>query len=202
LYGIRDPKTRLIAAPAVRDRVLHHALLREIGPAFERRYIEQSFAAGHGRGPHRAVLYFLACQRQYVWRLHLDISAYFLSVSHTRLLALFAFIKRELKIPGYQRYMDDFVLFANDKAQLLDARTAIASWLLEARELRLNPKHLTVEPTCTPAVFLGYRVSRAGISPSRKLRRRFRQRLRVAATKGEEALSRTIRSYQGLLLFP
>jgi retron-type reverse transcriptase len=265
LHGIRDPKTRLIAAPAVRDRVLHHALLGEIGPGFERRYIEQSFAAGHGRGPHRAVLYFLACQRQYAWRLHLDISAYFLSISHARLLALFAariadadtrdllrlvvqsgegvyrsrlaaailgercpqrgwglplgswfsqwcgnfyldgldhFIKRELKIHGYQRYMDDFVLFAKDKTQLLDARTAIASWLSEARELRLNPKHLIVEPTCAPAVFLGYRVSRAGISPSRKLHRRFRQRLQVAAAKGEEALCRTIRSYQGLLLFP
>lgn len=179
LHRIRDPKTRLIAAPAVRDRVLHHALINEVGPVFERRYIEQSFAAGQGRGPHRAVLYFLACQRRYAWRLHLDIHAYFLSIQHERLLALFAervkdrdtlallrvviragvqvyrtplaastlgdrcpmpgygmplgswfsqwcgnfyldgldhVIKRELHIPGYGRYMDDLVLFANDKA--------------------------------------------------------------------------------------
>ena len=112
------------------------------------------------------------------------------------------FIKRQLKIPAYLRYMDDFVLFADDKSQLLDARAAIATWLREERELRLNPKHLTVEPTLTPAVFLGYRVSRAGISPSRKLRRHLRRRLRVAAARGEEALFRSIRSYQGLLLFP
>jgi retron-type reverse transcriptase len=265
LHCIRDPKTRLIAAPAVRDRVLHHALLYEIGPVFERRYIAQSFAAGHSRGPHRAVLYFLACQRTYAWRLHLDISAYFLSVSSARLLALFAqriadadtlellrlivssgasvyrsklaaatlgercptagrglplgswfsqwcgnfyldaldhYIKRELKIPGYQRYMDDFVLFANDQRQLLEARAAIAVWLQEARGLRLNPTHLSVEPTHIPAVFLGYRVSRAGIAPSRKLRRHLRRRLRAAAANGEDALFRTIRSYQGLLLFP
>ena len=90
LHRIRDPKTRLIAAPAVRDRVLHHAVLSEIGPVFERRFIDHSFAAGHGRGPHRAALYFLACQRRYAWRLHLDISAYFLSINHTRLLDLFA----------------------------------------------------------------------------------------------------------------
>jgi hypothetical protein len=265
LHSIRDPKTRLIAAPAVRDRVLHHTLLNEIGPVFERRYIEQSFAAGRHRGPHRAVLYFLGGQRRYAWRLHLDIRAYFLSISHPRLLALFAerlvdadtlelvrliiqsgehvyrsrlaattlgercpaagqglplgswfsqwcgnlyldgldhFIKRELKISGYQRYMDDFVLFANDKIQLLDARAAIAVWLQEARGLDLNLKHLTVEPTHTAAVFLGYRVSRAGISPSRKLRRRLRRRLRAAATRGEDALVRTIQSYQGLLVFP
>ena len=37
------------------------------------------------------------------------------------------FVKRELKIPGYERYMDDFVLFDNDKARLLDARAAIAA---------------------------------------------------------------------------
>jgi hypothetical protein len=265
LHPIRDPKTRLIAAPAVRDRVLHHALINEIDPVFERRYIEQSFAAGHGRGPHRAVLYFLACQRRYPWRLHLDIHAYFLSIRHEQLLALFAervkdrdtiallrlvinasesvygtplaastlgercpapgyglplgswfsqwcgnfyldgldhVIKRTLKIPGYGRYMDDLVLFANDKTRLLNARASIAMWLADHRALRLNPKHLSIEPTQTPAVLLGYRVSRAGISPSRKLRRRFRGKLRAAAARGEAALCRTIRSYQGLLLFP
>jgi len=265
LHAIADPKVRLIAAPAVRDRVVHHAVLQEIGPVFERRYLEQSFAVGHGRGPHRAVLYFLQCQRRYGWRLHLDISAYFLSINHARLLALLAqrivdadtiqllqwillsggavyrsplaatilgercpqpgwglplgswfsqwsgnayldgldhFIKRQLTIPGYQRYMDDFVLFANDKAQLLDARAAIGTWLQDERALHLNPRHLAVRPTHTPAVFLGYRVSRAGISPSRKLRRRLHRRLQAATSRGDEALVRTIRAYRGLLLFP
>jgi RNA-directed DNA polymerase len=265
LRGIRDPKTRLIAAPAVRDRVLHHAVLNEIGAVFERRFIEQSFAAGRGGGPQRAVLYFLACQRRHAWRLHLDISAYFPSVSHQRLLALLAervrdddtlallqsivasgdqvyrsrlaaqllgdrrpspgqglplgswfsqwcgnffldgldhFIKRDLKIPGYLRYMDDLVLFAEDRTHLLEARSAVADWLREQRALRLNPKRLAVEPTHTGAVFVGYRISQAGIAPSRKLRRNLRQRVRLAAARGEESLIRTLRSYQGLLVFP
>jgi hypothetical protein len=111
-------------------------------------------------------------------------------------------IKRQLKIPGYACYMDDLVLFANDKARLLEARAAIAAWLQRERQLQLNPKHLTVEPTRTPAVLLGYRISRAGLAPSRKLRRRLRQRLHTAAATGEETLVRSIRSYQGLLLFP
>ena len=81
-------------------------------------------------------------------------------------------------------------------------RALIAAWLHDNRALRLNPKHLVVEPTRAPAVFLGYRISRAGIAPSRKLRRRFRQRLRSAAAQGEDTLVRSIRSYQGLLLFP
>jgi len=98
--------------------------------------------------------------------------------------------------------MDDFVLFADDKMQLLEARTEITAWLHEERALDLNPKHLAIESTHIPAVFLGYRVSRAGISPSRKLRRHLRSRLQVAASKGEEALFRTLQSYRGLLLFP
>lgn len=265
LHGIRDPKTRLIAAPAVRDRVLHHAVLNEIGPVFERRFIAQSFAAGHARGPQRAVLYFLACQRRHAWRLHLDISAYFPSISHQRLLALLAervrdddtlallqstiasgdqvyrsrlaaqllgearpppgqglplgswfsqwcgnffldgldhFIKRDLKIPAYLRYMDDLVLFAEDRTHLLEARAAVAQWLHDERALRLNPKRLAVEPTRTAAVFVGYRISQAGIAPSRKLRRNLRRRVRLAAARGEESLIRTLRSYRGLLVFP
>ena len=98
--------------------------------------------------------------------------------------------------------MDDCVLFADEKTQLLEARTAIAAWLQDARALDLNPKHLAIEPTHTSAVFLGYRVSQAGISASRKLRRHLRGRLRAAAARGEEALFRTLQSYQGLLLFP
>ena len=265
LHGIRDPKTRLIAAPAVRDRVVHHAVLHEIGPVFERRFIEQSFAAGQGRGPQRAALYFLAGQRRHPWRLQLDISAYFPSIAHDRLLNLLAervrdadtltllqsiiasgepvyrsrlaaqwlgdrcpspgrglplgswfsqwcgnfyldgldhFIKRDLKIPMYLRYMDDLALFAGSKQSLLDARSAIGDWLHAQRGLSLNPKRLAVEPTRTAATFVGYRISRAGIAPGRKLRRNFRRRLRVAGDRGEESLIRSIRSYRGLLVFP
>lgn len=265
LHGIRDPKVRLIAAPDVRDRVLHHAVLSEIGPVFERRYIDQSFAAGTGRGPHRATLHYLACQRRHRWRLHLDIAGYFLSIEHRRLLALFRYrvrdedtqallwqlivdggrvyrnrlargllggrcpgsghgmalgswfsqwcgnfyldgldhlIKRELRIPGYLRYMDDFVLFDDDRDKLHNARTAIAEWLRQERGLALNPKHQAVIPTTHPGVFVGYRISRAGITPSRKLRRRLGSRVKAAAARGEDALMRTITSYRGLLLFP
>ncbi len=94
------------------------------------------------------------------------------------------------------------VLFAEDRALLLDARAAVGDWLREQRALRLNPKRLAVEPTWTPATFVGYRISRAGIAPGRKLRWNFRRRLRAAAERGEESLIRTIRSYRGLLVFP
>lgn len=232
---------------------------------FERSFIDQSFAAGQGRGPQLAALYYLAAQRRYAYRLHLDIQGYFLNIDHQTLYRLFAkrirdkdtlnlirliidssnrvyssrlakkvllercpskgcglplgswfsqwcgnfyldaldhYIKRELKIPVYCRFMDDFVLFSNDREQLVSARETIADWLREERQLKLNKKRLAVVPTTDSGVFVGYRISRSGISPSSKLRRRFKQRIRTAVRKGDEALIRTIRSYKGLLLFP
>ena len=265
LRAIEDPKLRLIAAPAVRDRVVHQALLAEIGPTYERSFIDHSFAAGNGRGPHRAVLQYLAWLRRFGYRLHLDVSGYFLNVDHGRLAEdIFGrlgdldtrrlierviasgdtlyqhplarrvlggkapppgrglplgswfsqwsgayylnpmdhYVKRALKVPGYLRYMDDFLLFADQRDRLEEARMALAEWLATHRGLRLNPKRLTVCPNAVPGVFLGDRVSRAGIAPSRKLRRRMKARLRHAAAAGEESLIRSIRSYRGLLCFP
>jgi RNA-directed DNA polymerase len=86
---VRDPKTRLIAAPAIRDRVLQQALLADIGPAYERGFIDQHYACGTGRGPHRALLQCLRCMRRFRYRLALDIRHYFASVDLARLLALF-----------------------------------------------------------------------------------------------------------------
>ncbi len=100
-----------------------------------------------------------------------------------------------LKITGYLRYVDDFVLFATERQRLEQAREAIRLWLAEERGLALNPKHGQLRPARAPATFLGYRISRAGIAPSRKLRRRFRRRIEQAAAEGEEALERCLQSY-------
>ncbi len=241
------------------------SLLADIGPVYERSFIHHSYAAGSGRGPHRAVFQYLAWLRRFRYRLHLDIRGYFLNIDHARLRSdLFRqledaqtrwlidvilrssetvyrqplahrvltastpgagkglplgswfsqwcgayylnpmdhYLKRVLKVPGYLRYMDDCVLFCDDKSHLEDCRSLLAAWLAENRGLTLNPKKLNVTPNCSPGVFLGYRISRSGISPSRKLRRRMKARLRLAAEKGDDALIRSIRSYRGLLCFP
>lgn len=88
LHIIRDPKTRLIAAAPVRDRVLHQSLVGELGPHYERSFLDSSFAACTGRGAHRALLYYLRCCRQFRFRLSLDIRRYFPSIRHEPLLAL------------------------------------------------------------------------------------------------------------------
>ena len=68
------------------------------------------------------------------------------------------FIKDELGVKGYLRYMDDFVLFGNEKEILHELRSRFADFLRE--ELRLSLKEsATVLAPCTEGLpFLGFRI--------------------------------------------
>ncbi len=262
---VQDPKTRLIAAPAIADRIVHNALLAEIGPTFERGFIDQSYACCTGRGPHRAVLEYLRWLRRYRFHLSLDVRRYFASMHHDTLLGLFAhrlrdrrtlalirdllaaggrvyrsalavktlgldadpvpagcgmplggylshwsggfyldgldhFVKRELKIRGFLRYMDDSVCFGDDRAELEDAREAIRDWLWTERRLTLKRRRDAVQPTSQPGTFLGFRVSRSGVAPGPKAKRRLKRRLLNVDATGADHLARSLRAYRGLFV--
>ena len=63
------------------------------------------------------------------------------------------FVKRDLKIAGYLRYMDDVVLFGDDREALLMARQHITEWLQRERRLQLNPKRSMRFPILLPEYF-------------------------------------------------
>lgn len=67
------------------------------------------------------------------------------------------FIKRELKCPAYVRYVDDFLLFSNNKNDLHTWRLAVIQFLA-AHRLTLHEKEAQVFPTETGIPFLGWRV--------------------------------------------
>lgn len=67
------------------------------------------------------------------------------------------FIKRELKCHAYVRYVDDALLFADDKASLHKWRLAIIEFLASLR-LTLHENQAQVLPTQTGIPFLGWRV--------------------------------------------
>ena len=67
------------------------------------------------------------------------------------------FVKRELKVPGYVRYVDDFLLFSNDKASLHRWREGVIRFLQGLR-LRLHSTRAAVFPVRTGIPFLGWRV--------------------------------------------
>jgi retron-type reverse transcriptase len=87
-------------------------------------------------------------------------------------------VKRELRCPAYVRYVDDFLLFANDKRTLWSWKDAVRDTLNRLR-VTLHERSSTVFPTATGIPFLGFRVypdhrrlkRRNGVAFARRLRR-------------------------------
>jgi retron-type reverse transcriptase len=111
-------------------------------------------------------------------------------------------IKRQLKIPGYLRYMDDLALFADSRQQLEDARADISSWLLKERGQVFKASTGKIQRTTDSMRFLGWRISAAGLRPGKKLLRAMKKKIRIAILKGPKFLFRTLTSYKALLSFP
>jgi len=53
--------------------VVHHALCNVIVPAYERRFIHDSYANRKGKGTHRAILRCQQFARRYPYVLHCDL---------------------------------------------------------------------------------------------------------------------------------
>jgi RNA-directed DNA polymerase len=99
-FRIRDPKPRLIHAPAFRERVLHHALIAQIGPVLDRTLVFDTYACRPGKGTLAAVQRCHEHLRRYPWSGKLDVRTYFASIDHGLLINLLA---RRLKDPGVLR---------------------------------------------------------------------------------------------------
>ncbi len=209
-FYVYEPKKRVIHAPWYPDRVLHHALVQVMGPYFEKRFIDQSFACRPGKGTHAASEYLSFMIRSAhvlhdrVFVLKADISKYFYTIDHAILLRIIAriigdkyileilrrlvmecgcikgdcglplgaltsqlmanayldqldhFIKDELGIKYYVRYMDDFVILGDNKTVLWRLLETIREFLTSRLRLALNVK-TRVFPASQGIDFSGYR---------------------------------------------
>jgi RNA-directed DNA polymerase len=109
------------------------------------------------------------------------------------------FVKRELNCKGYLRYVDDTLLFADDKATLWDWREAVIERLARMR-LTIHERQAFPRPVAEGIPFLGFVVFPA----KRRLKRRkgiaYRRRLKgllAAYAAGEASLDRVNGSVQG-----
>lgn len=87
------------------------------------------------------------------------------------------FIREELRMPGYVRYADDLLLFADSKARLWEAAELLTTRLERCR-LRLHPRKTQVQPTQRSITYLGLQVGREQLRMSRQGMRRFIRRTR------------------------
>ena len=109
------------------------------------------------------------------------------------------FVERQLKCAGYLRYVDDFLLFSDDKAQLQRWRAEIIGYLASLR-LSLHAGRAQVYPVTNGIPFLGFRA----YPDHRRLKRRngvkFQRRLRALAgqyARGETNLEQLTASVLG-----
>ena len=109
------------------------------------------------------------------------------------------FIKRELRVHAYCRYVDDFLLFSDDKRQLWAWKDALRKKLNSLR-LSLHERSSTVYPVQNGIPFLGFR-----LYPDRRRLKRFNgvafqrrfRRLQKQYGRGEISLERFDSAVQG-----
>ncbi|MDP3696524.1 MAG: reverse transcriptase/maturase family protein [Candidatus Taylorbacteria bacterium] len=92
-FFVQDPKLRHIHKALVRDRVLHHAIVKHINPIFEKTFIHDSYSCRKDKGTHRGVEQLIGYGRMVsknntrpCWILKCDIRKFFASVDQKILI--------------------------------------------------------------------------------------------------------------------
>jgi retron-type reverse transcriptase len=87
------------------------------------------------------------------------------------------FVKEYLRIEGYVRYMDDLVLFADEKYTLWQALTEIEAYLEKKLCLKLKQESTVVAPVAQGLSFVGFRIFSGVVRMARRGWRRFRRKM-------------------------
>lgn len=87
-FIVEDSKRRTIKAASFRDRVVHQAFCGAVEPLFEKIFIADSYACRRKKGVRKAVARFESHARRHRYVLKCDVSKYFASINHERLLAI------------------------------------------------------------------------------------------------------------------
>lgn len=95
-FAIDDPKPRSIHKATVRDRLLHHAVYRQLYRHFDSKFVHDSYSCRHAKGTHKAIdrfRYFfnkVSCNnRRTCWVLKCDVRKFFASIDQAILINVF-----------------------------------------------------------------------------------------------------------------
>lgn len=108
-FRINDPKPRQIHKSLVRDRLLHHAIYRQLYPFFDRTFISDSYSCRTNKGTHKSLNRFREFgyivsknHTKTVWVLKCDIRKFFASINHDILLKI---LKQHIDDSGIVRLL-------------------------------------------------------------------------------------------------
>jgi retron-type reverse transcriptase len=120
-FKISDPKPRDIHKASVRDRLLHHAIYRQLYPFFDKTFIPDSYSCRNNKGTHKVISRFRGMAYQVsqnntktVWILKCDIRKFFANIDHTILKNILAqYIPDQNVIWLLNRVIDSFEVLPN-----------------------------------------------------------------------------------------
>jgi len=87
------------------------------------------------------------------------------------------FIKQEIKTPAYVRYMDDMVLWSNNKQTIIEARKKVTNFLFV--NLKLALKTCEINSSLHGLSFLGYRIFHNKILLNKRSKNRFIKKINL-----------------------
>lgn len=104
------------------------------------------------------------------------------------------YVKDYLQIKNYIRYVDDIVIFAQNKKELWDIYNKIESYCNQRLKLIINPRKVAIFPINKGLDFLGYRIFKYKTLP----RKRTQTKIRRAIKFNDKSI---LTSYNGILLY-
>jgi len=108
------------------------------------------------------------------------------------------FIKRDLKIKCYGRYVDDLVLIHSDKQILLNAISKIRDFMQHRLRLTLHPKKIKLQRASKGFAFLGAYIYPKSVVAGKRIVNNFRQCVFNPVSNSEKQ-NHIVNSYLGLL---
>ncbi|MBF0310050.1 MAG: Retron-type reverse transcriptase [Magnetococcales bacterium] len=121
-FEVFEAKRRSIAAADFRDRVVHHAIMNLLEPAFERSLISRTFACRLGKGTHAAVRYAQDPGRRHAFFLKCDVQKYFESMDQSILKIL---LRRHLKDARLLTLLDRISVCSHQQCRIIRGKIKI-----------------------------------------------------------------------------
>jgi retron-type reverse transcriptase len=98
------------------------------------------------------------------------------------------YIKDTLRVKGYLRYMDDFLLFENNKGNLHQFKSRISNFLENELLLTLKEEAMVIAPCSSGVSFLGFRIFSSIVRLRQENKRRLLRRMKKRGNEFKSGL--------------
>jgi RNA-directed DNA polymerase len=109
-FKIMDPKERIISVAHFEDRIVHHAVVRQLELIYEPCFYHHSYATRKNKGVHKAIQYAQAKSKQNSYYLKCDVEKYFDTIDHGVLLSL---LGQKIKDDAFLTLLDKIIKNGN-----------------------------------------------------------------------------------------